>query len=135
MLDELIPLSAVVLSLLIPIVAITFSFQAYIRKKQNDTELRRLIIENHTDVDTAKVLIENQEEKPNKYTSLRYACILIGLGVGALADYLMNIESNCIYFWLVIAFGIGLGLLASFIVELKLLKQDSKELQKKDYQQ
>ncbi len=135
MLDELIPLSAVVLSLLIPIVAITFSFQAYIRKKQNDTELRRLIIENHTDVDTAKVLIENQEEKPNKYTSLRYACILIGLGVGALADYLMNIESNCIYFWLVIAFGIGLGLLASFIVELKLLKQDSKELQKQDYQQ
>ncbi len=135
MLDELIPLSAVVLSLLIPIVAITLSFQAYIRKKQNDTELRRLIIENHTDVDTAKVLIENQEEKPNKYTSLRYACILIGLGVGALADYLMNIESNCIYFWLVIAFGIGLGLLASFIVELKLLKQDSKELQKQDYQQ
>ena len=135
MLDELIPLSAVVLSLLIPIVAITFSFQAYIRKKQNDTELRRLIIENHTDVDTAKVLIENQEEKPNKYTSLRYACILIGLGVGALADYLMNIESNCIYFWLVIAFGIGLGLLASFIVELKLLKQDSKELQKQGYQQ
>ena len=135
MLDELIPLSAVVLSLLIPIVAITLSFQAYIRKKQNDTELRRLIIENHTDVNTAKVLIENQEEKPNKYTSLRYACILIGLGVGALADYLMNIESNCIYFWLVIAFGIGLGLLASFIVELKLLKQDSKELQKQDYQQ
>lgn len=135
MLDELIPLSAVVLSLLIPIVAITLSFQAYIRKKQNDTELRRLIIENHTDVDTAKVLIENQEEKPNKYTSLRYACILIGLGVGALADYLMNIESNCIYFWLVIASGIGLGLLASFIVELKLLKHDSKELQKQDYQQ
>ncbi len=135
MLDELIPLSAVVLSLLIPIVAITLSFQAYIRKKQNDTELRRLIIENHTDVNTAKVLIENQEEKPNKYTSLRYACILIGMGVGALADYLMNIESNCIYFWLVIAFGIGLGLLASFIVELKLLKQDSKELQKQDYQQ
>lgn len=135
MLDELIPLSAVVLSLLIPIVAITLSFQAYIRKKQNDTELRRLIIENHTDLDTARALIENQEEKPNKYTSLRYACILIGLGVGALADYLMNIESNCIYFWLVIAFGIGLGLLASFIVELKLLKQDSKELQKQDYQQ
>ena len=109
MLDELIPLSAVILSLLIPIVAITFSFQAYIRKKQNDTELRRLIIENHTDLDTARALIENQEAKPNKYTSLRSACILIGLGVGALADYLMNIESNCIYFWLVIAFGIGLG--------------------------
>ncbi len=135
MLDELIPLSAVVLSLLIPIVAITLSFQAYIRKKQNDTELRRLIIENHTDLDTARALIENQEAKPNKYTSLRYACILIGLGVGAFADYLMNIESNCIYFWLVIAFGIGLGLLASFIVELKLLKQDSKELQKQDYHQ
>ena len=94
-----------------------------------------MIIENHTDLDTARALIENQEAKPNKYTSLRYACILKGLGVGALADYLMNIESNCIYFWLVIAFGIGLGLLASFIVELKLQKQDSKELQKQDYQQ
>ena len=122
--EQIVELSAVVLSLLIPIVAISFGIYASIRKKQNETELRRLIIENHTDLETAKALIEQQQEKtPNKFISLRYACVLIGLGVGALADYLLNIGDD-IYFWLVIAFGIGLGLLASFIVELKLEKQE-----------
>lgn len=125
LLEQLIPLSAVVLSLLIPIVAIMCAIHASIEKKKCDTELRRLIIENHTDLETTQALLKEQEKKPNKYSSLRFACVLIGLGVGAFADYLLNIED--IYFWLVIAFGIGLGLLASFIVELILQKQEAQE--------
>ena len=117
--------AAVILSLLTPIVAIISCIYAYIRKKQSDTELRRLLIENHTDFETAKVLIEQQERRPNKYISLRFACVLIGLGIGALTDYLLNIEG--LYFWFVIAFGVGLGLLASFLVELKLQKNETKE--------
>ena len=110
--EGFIPLTAVVLSLLFPIIAIVYGIKASIRKKQYETELRRLIIENHTDLETAKALIEKQEPKSDKYTSLRFACVLIGVGIGALADYLLHIEG--IYFWLVIAFGVGLGLLASF---------------------
>ena len=119
---------AIVLSLAIPIVAIIFGSIMSIRKKQSETELRKLLIENHTDLETAKALIEEKEKKSNKYSSLRWACILIGLGIGAFADFLLGIvPHDGIYFWIIIAFGIGLGLLVSFFVELKLQKNETKE--------
>ena len=119
---------AIVLSLTIPIVAIIFGSIMSIRKKQSETELRRLLIEHNTDIETAKALIEEKEKKSNKYSSLRWACILIGLGIGAFADFLLGLNSvNGIYFWIIIAFGIGLGLLVSFFVELKLQKNEAKE--------
>ena len=125
---ELIPISAIVLSLSIPIVAIICGVIMSIRKKQSETELRKLLIEHNTDLETAKALIEEQEKKSNKYVALRWACILIGLGIGAFADFLLGLEAkHNIYFWLVIAFGIGLGLLVSFFVELKLQKNEAKE--------
>lgn len=119
---------AIVLSLTIPIVAIIFGSIIAIRKKQSETELRKLLIENNTDLETAKALIEEKEKKSNKYSSLRWACILIGLGIGAFADFLLGLNSvDGIYFWIIIAFGIGLGLLVSFFVELKLQKNEAKE--------
>ena len=119
---------AIVLSLSIPIVAIIFGSIMAIRKKQSETELRRLLIEHNTDLETAKALIEEKEKKSNKYSSLRWACILIGLGIGAFADFLLGLNSvDGIYFWIIIAFGIGLGLLVSFFVELKLQKNETKE--------
>lgn len=119
---------AIVLSLSIPIVAIIFGSIMAIRKKQSETELRRLLIEHNTDLETAKALIEEKEKKSNKYSSLRWACILIGLGIGAFADFLLDIvPHDGIYFWIIIAFGIGLGLLVSFFVELKLQKNETKE--------
>ncbi|MBQ6195010.1 MAG: hypothetical protein IJQ48_03985 [Prevotella sp.] len=125
---ELIPISAIVLSLSIPIVAIICVVVMSIRKKQSETELRKLLIEHNTDLETAKALIEEQEKKSNKYVALRWACILIGLGIGAFADFLLGLEAkHNIYFWLVIAFGIGLGLLVSFFVELKLQKNEARE--------
>ncbi|MBR0527857.1 MAG: hypothetical protein IJJ98_14390 [Prevotella sp.] len=125
---ELIPISAIVLSLSIPIVAIICVVVMSIRKKQSETELRKLLIEHNTDLETAKALIEEQEKKSNKYVALRWACILIGLGIGAFADFLLGIvPHDGIYFWIIIAFGIGLGLLVSFFVELKLQKNEAKE--------
>ncbi len=119
---------AIVLSLTIPIVAIIFGSIIAIRKKQSETELRKLLIENNTDLETAKALIEEKEKKSNKYSSLRWACILIGLGIGAFADFLLGLNSvDGIYFWIIIAFGIGLGLLVSFFVELKLQKNEARE--------
>ena len=122
---ELEGIIAIVLSLSIPIVAIIFGAIMSIRKKQSETELRKLLIEHNTDLETAKALIEEKEKKSNKYSSLRWACILIGLGIGAFADFLLGLEpKHNIYFWLVIAFGIGLGLLVSFIFEYKLQEKE-----------
>ena len=122
---ELEGLIAIVLSLSIPIVAIIFGAIMSIRKKQSETELRKLLIEHNTDLETAKALIEEKEKKSNKYSSLRWACILIGLGVGAFADFLLSLNPvDGIYFWIIIAFGIGLGLLVSFFFEYKLQKKE-----------
>lgn len=120
-------LVAIILSLGIPIVAIVSGVVSSVKKKRLETELRRAIIENHTDLEVARALIEEQEKKSSKFGSLRGACVLIGLGIGALVNYLLNVPMGGpegIYFWVVLAFGVGLGLLVSFIVEQKLKKQE-----------
>ena len=127
---DLEPLMAIILSLGIPIVAIIGGFISSIRKNQNETELRRLIIENQTDIETAKALIAEPDKKTNKFGTLRGACVLLGIGLGALVNYLLNVTiagPEGIYFWTVIAFGVGLGLLVSFLVEMKLQKKMKNE--------
>lgn len=127
---DLEPLMAIILSLGIPIVAIIGGFISSIRKNQNETELRRLIIENQTDLETAKALIAEPDKKANKFGTLRGACVLLGIGLGALVNYLLNVTMagpEGIYFWTVIAFGVGLGLLVSFLVEMKLQKRMKNE--------
>ena len=127
---ELEGLMAIILTLGIPIVAIIGGFISSIRKNQNETELRRLIIENQTDLETAKALIAEPDKKSGKFGTLRGACVLLGLGLGAFANYLLNVTMvgpEGIYFWTVIAFGVGLGLLVSFLVEMKLQKKMKNE--------
>ena len=125
---DLIGLIAVTLSLSIPIVAIVMVFITSIKKKNRDTQLRLALIEKGTDPETTKLLIEEQEEKHDKYSSLRWACILIGMGLGALVDALLGLApKHNIYFWLIVAAGMGIGLLISFIVEYKLSKQEQQE--------
>lgn len=127
---DLEPLMAIILSLGIPIVAIIGGFISSIRKNQNETELRRLIIENQTDIETAKALIAEPDKKANKFGTLRGACVLLGIGLGALVNYLLNVTMagpEGIYFWILLAFGVGLGLLVSFLVEMKLQKKMKNE--------
>ena len=127
---DLEPLMAIILSLGIPIVAIIGGFISSIRKNQNETELRRLIIENQTDLETAKALIAEPDKKAGNFGTLRGACALIGLGFGAIASILLGLPLNGskgIYFWILLAFGVGLGLLVSFLVEMKLQKKMKNE--------
>ena len=116
-------LAAIIMSMLIPIVGIIFGCMVAIRQKKSDAELRRTLIENHTDLETTQAILAEREKKSDKYSSLRGALVLIGVGLGALADYLLDISG--LYFWLVIAFGVGLGLLASFFIEQNLRKKES----------
>ena len=125
---ELEGLFAIVLSLSLPIVAVVMVFVTSIKKKNRETQLRLALIEKGTDPETAKLLIEEHEEKHNKYSSLRWACVLIGMGLGALVDALLGLApKHNIYFWLIIAAGMGIGLLISFIVEYKLTKKEQQE--------
>lgn len=128
--DGLVEVLAVTLSLGIPIIAIIAMVIKKVKKSDNDREIRRLIIENHTDLEIAKHLIEEPEKKEGSdpYSALRWGCVLIGLGLGALAAYLLKLHpdtSNKVFFWVMLAFGCGLGLLCSFIIEYKLQRRGS----------
>lgn len=118
-------LAAIIMSMLIPIVGIIFGCMVAIRQKKSDAELRRTLIENHTDLETTQAILAERDKKSDKYSSLRGALVLIGVGLGALADYLLDI--NGLFFWFVIAFGVGLGLLASFFIEQNLRDKEAKK--------
>ena len=125
--ENLIALTAVILSLGLPIVVVVMVFLEKMKKGQQQKEIRQLIIENHTDAETAKLLIDEPKKakKPGTINlgTLRTACMLLGVGLGALINWLANLASNNIYFWLIIAFGVGIGMLCSFLVELRLAKK------------
>ena len=118
---------AVSLSLLIPIVAIICGVIASINKKKRETELRKALIENHTDSESIKLLVEEQEEKPNKFIMLRWGCILLGAGLGAAISGWAGTDPKDLYFWLPIIAGMGLGMLISFIVETKMTKDEKNQ--------
>ena len=133
-LESLTGLVAVVCSLGIPIVVVIMVFLRKMKKDNQAKEIRQLIIENKTDPETAKLLVD--EPKPQKkeqrklgavnLESLRTACILLGIGLGALINWVCKScgqEMDTIYFWLIIAFGIGIGMLCSFLVEMHLFKK------------
>lgn len=126
----LIPLMAVILSLGIPIVVVIMVFLNRMKKDQQQKEIRQLIIENKTDPETAKLLIDEPKKakEPRKpgtidLGTLRTACMLLGVGLGAGINWLASIDSESIYFWLIVAFGVGIGMLCSFLVELRLAKK------------
>ncbi len=126
-LGVMIPLAGVILSLSIPIVAIIMVFMTVMNKKKHDKEVRQLIIENHTDAETAKLLIDEPKKAKKPGTidlgTLRTACMLLGVGLGAGIDWLADVSTKSIYFWLIVAFGVGIGMLCSFLVELRLAKK------------
>ena len=121
-------LVAIILMLSLPIIAVVMSFWSSMHKKTKDKEVRQLIIENHTDAETAKLLIDEPKKQPRKMgpvnlDTLRAACVLLGIGLGACINWLACVATKSIYFWLIIACGIGIGLLCSFLVEMHLYKK------------
>ncbi len=126
----MIPLTGIILSLSIPIVVVIMVFLKKMKKDQQQKEICQLIIENKTDPETAKLLIDEPKKtgprKPGTIDlgTLRTACILLGIGLGAAIDWLAHIDPDeNIYFWLIIAFGIGIGMLCSFLVEVEMAKK------------
>lgn len=125
---ELVQMVAVILIFGMPVIAVVMSFLSSMHKKKQDKEVRQLIIENHTDAETAKLLIDEPKKQPRKMgpvnlDTLRAACVLLGIGLGACINWLACVATKSIYFWLIIACGIGIGLLCSFFVEMHLYKK------------
>ena len=125
---ELVEMVAVILIFGMPVIAVVMVFLSSMHKKTKDKEIRQLIIENHTDAETAKLLIDEPKKQPRKMgpfnlDTLRAACVLLGIGLGACIDWLAGTATMSIYFWLIIACGIGIGLLCSFLVEMHLYKK------------
>ncbi|MBQ7495529.1 MAG: hypothetical protein IJT75_07285 [Bacteroidaceae bacterium] len=128
MFDNLEGLLAITLSLAVPIIAILMVFISEIKKKRRDTEVRLALIQQGTDAETAKILIEQQPKKNDKYSNLRAGFILVGIGLGAAVDALIGLSpKHNIYFWLIIAAGMGVGLLTSFVIEYKLTQKERQE--------
>ena len=125
---ELVEMVAVILIFGMPVIAVVMVLLSSMHKKTKDKEIRQLIIENHTDPETAKLLIDEPKKQPRKMgpfnlDTLRAACVLLGIGLGACIDWLAGTATMSIYFWLIIACGIGIGLLCSFLVEMHLYKK------------
>ena len=125
---ELEGLVAIMFSLAIPIFAIVMGISKSIKKNENERIIREAIINNHTDPETAQLLIQNQEPKSNKFTALRWGCVLLGIGLGAAVNFLLNLSAkDDIYFWLILAAGCGIGFLVSFIVEMKMQQREKEQ--------
>lgn len=125
--DNFLGLVAIIFIFGLPIVVVVMVFLKKMKKNQQEKEIRQLIIENKTDPETAKLLIDEPKKAPKPGTidvgNLRFACMLLGVGLGAAIDWLADISTKSIYFWLIVAFGVGIGMLCSFLVELRLAKK------------
>jgi len=115
---------AILMSLSIPIVAIIFGCWTTVSRQKKDKEIRQLLIENNIDIERAKLLISEQEKKNNKYGNLRSGLILVGMGLGALTCFLAGIDYHNMYFWIILAVGMGIGMLVSFFIEMKLAEKE-----------
>ena len=118
---------AIVFSLSIPIVAVLGAYVVVIKKKAREIELRKAIVENHVDAESIKLLIEESEQKNHKYSMLRTGCMFLGMGLGAACDAVIGLSASDIYFYLIIGAGIGIGMLASFVIETKMQKNENKQ--------
>ncbi|MCR5050969.1 MAG: hypothetical protein K6A36_07800, partial [Paludibacteraceae bacterium] len=130
--DSLVGIVAVILIFGLPVIASVMGIAYAMQKDKHERDLRRMIIENNVDAEVAKTLIDKPNKKQPRrlgaidVDTLRSACIMLGIGLGALINWLLKYfvgSVGTIYFWLIIAFGIGVGLLAAFIAEVHLYQK------------
>ena len=126
MINDFAGVLAVFLSLSIPIVAIISGIVMGIKKKNRETELRKFIIENNVDAERVKLLVEEPEKKSNKFVMLRWGCILTFGGLATLVYYFiqLNVDPSDMLFWFFLALGMGIGMLVSFLIEMRINKKE-----------
>ena len=137
--DSLSGILAVVFIFGLPVIVVVMVYLNKMIRGKREKEIRQLIIENHTDPETAKLLVEEpkkakQERRqmgPVNLDTLRTACTLLGVGLGSFIYWSLKQlgfgDMGTIELGLLIAFGIGVGLLCSFLAEMELYKKYGKD--------
>ena len=112
------------------ITPIVLFFVAYVRNKRAEYQLRMRLLENNSDPELAKVLIESKLKKEPKLVMLRIGLPAIFASLfGSGFVYILNqtaskdFEGAVLLLIFTVAFGIGLGLVTALIIEHKLLKR------------
>ena len=119
-----------ILTFTVIITPIVLFFVAYIRNKRAEHELRMRLLENNSNPELAKVLIESKLKKEPKLVMLRIGlpAIFASLFGGGFV-YILNqtaskdFDGAVLLLIFTVAFGIGLGLVTALIIEHKLLKR------------
>ena len=137
--DSLSGILAIVFIFGLPVIVVVMVYLNKMIRGKREKEIRQLIIENHTDPETAKLLVEEpkkakQERRqmgPVNLDTLRTACTLLGVGLGSFIYWSLKQlgfgDMGAIELGLLIAFGIGVGLLCSFLAEMELYKKYGKD--------
>ena len=80
--------------------------------------------------------LDKPRRRANPSTTLRFALLAIGAGLGILFGNLLEnslqMNEEVAFFSMILIFG-GLGLLASYVLELRLFKQDEKQRKETAY--
>ena len=114
------------------ITPIVLFFVAYVRNKRAEHELRMRLLENNSNPELAKVLIESKLKKEPKLVMLRIGLPAIFASIfGFGFFYWMNtqvenpnsFDGAPIMLIFIVVFGIGLGLISALLIERKLLKK------------
>jgi F0F1-type ATP synthase assembly protein I len=98
--------------------------------------IRDSIVQNKTAPETAKIILagsEKKTKKENPYVMLQAGLTLLGLALGYLLTVLLGIKQNDFGFWVMLIAGMGLGMILTFCIKLKLEeKKREKNLDNKE---
>jgi ABC-type dipeptide/oligopeptide/nickel transport system permease component len=111
---------------------IVLFFVAYIRNKRAEQELRMRLLENNSNPELVKALIESKPKSQPKLVLLRIGlpaifASLFGFGffywMNTQVENPNSFDGAPIMLIFIVVFGIGLGLISALLIERKLLKK------------
>lgn len=114
------------------ITPIVLFFIAYIRNKRAEHELRMQLLENNSNPELAKALIESKPKTQPKLVLLRIGlpaifASLFGFGffywMNTQVENPNSFDGAPIMLIFIVVFGLGLGLISALLIERKLLKK------------
>lgn len=128
----IVPLASAVLGILCGIIGIISGTISAVKRRNNEMRIRESIIENHVDAETAKILVTPESPKSrNPYATLRWGLALLGIGVGYLTAWALNID-EIVGMFVLMAGGCGVGLLVSFFVSSQMEEKSALSKQEPD---
>ena len=114
------------------ITPIVLFFVAYVRNKRAEHQLRMRLLENNSNPELAKVLIESKPKTQPKLILLRIGlpaifASLFGFGffywMNTQVENPNSFDGAPIMLIFIVVFGLGLGLISALLIERKLLKK------------